>query len=116
MTTAEEYFVAFLNARFPDAPAFGDEPKDAPPMFLTVEQVGGGVENKIPRASIAVQSWAGSRDEASQLNLRVIEAMLQAPENPEISRCALDDTYNFTDTTKKRHRYQAVFEVVHFLY
>ena len=116
MTSAEEYFVDYLNARFPDAPAYGDEPQDAPPSFLTVEQVGGGVADKIPHASVAVQSWAGSRDEASQLNLRVIEAMLQAPEQPEISRCALDDTYNFTDTTKKRYRYQAVFEVVHFLF
>lgn len=113
--TPEEFFVGYLNEHMDGVEAFGNEPDPAPPFFLTVEQVGGGGENQIDRADIAVQSWAPSRAEAGQLNARVIEAMRASIEDPRISRCHLDTTYHFTDTTKKRPRYQAVFEVVHFL-
>ena len=34
---------------------------------------------------------------------------------PEISRCALNTSYNYTDTSRKIFRYQAVFELVHYL-
>lgn len=34
---------------------------------------------------------------------------------PEISACSLNSSYNFTDTTLKTYRYQAIFELVYFL-
>jgi hypothetical protein len=113
--TPEEFFIEYLNENMDGVQAYGDEPDPAPPFFLTVEQVGGGGENTLGRADIAVQSWAPTRAEAGQLNARVIAAMRAAAADPRISKCHLDTSYNFTDTTKKRPRYQAVFEVVHFL-
>lgn len=113
--TPEEFFVWYLNENLSGVTAYGNEPEPAPDYFLTVEQVGGGGENQIDRADIAVQSWAPTRAEAGALNARVIEAMRGAVSDTRISRCHLDTTYNFTDTTRKRPRYQAVFEVVHFL-
>lgn len=110
--TPEQFFIAYLNNNLDGVQAFGDEPQPAPDFFVTVEQVGGGEDNHITRADLAVQSWAPTRAEAAELNRTVIEIMKNAVEESAISKCHLDTTYNFTDTTKKRPRYQAVFEVV----
>lgn len=113
--TAEEYFVAYLAAALPGVPVSGNVPEPTPEVFVTVERVGGGEENHIKRADIAVQSWAGTRAAAAQLNEQVKAAMAEAIDDGNISRCHLDTDYNFTDTTTRHPRYQAVFEVVHFL-
>ena len=110
--TPEQFFINYLNQNLDGVQASGDEPQPAPERFVTVEQVGGGEENLITRADIAVQSWAPTRAEAAALNQTVIATMKRSVEESEISKCHLDTTYNFTDTTKKRPRYQAVFEVV----
>ena len=34
--------------------------------------------------------------------------------NDEIGRVSLDSDYNFTDTQTKHHRYQAVYQLVHY--
>lgn len=77
--------------------------------------VGRGAENQVDSATISVESYANSRAEAGQLNHAVISAMEAAIERPEISSCRLDTAYNFTDTTTKKDRYRAIFEVVFFL-
>ena len=35
-------------------------------------------------------------------------------EKPEIAACRLNSDYNFTDTAKKKYRYQAVFDLVYY--
>lgn len=110
--TPEQFFIDFLNGNLNGVQAYGDEPQPAPERFVTVEQVGGGEDNLITRADIAVQSWAQTRAEAAELNQTVIATMKRSVEESEISKCHLDTTYNFTDATKKRPRYQAIFEVI----
>lgn len=112
--TIEEYTVQYL-ADVLDVPVSGDVPSPMPEAFVTVEQTGSGEGNRIRTATLAVQSWAGSRAEAAQLNQLVEQAMETMAAQPEISRAALNTSYNFTDTTRKRPRYQAVFEIVHYL-
>lgn len=112
--TIEEYTVQYL-AGVLEIPVSGDVPSPMPETFVTVEQTGSGEENRIRAATLAVQSWAGSRAEAAQLNQLVEEAMAAMAAQPDISRAALNTSYNFTDTTRKKPRYQAVFEVVHYL-
>ena len=51
---------------------------------------------------------------AAQLNEEVKEVMMTITILPSISSCRLNADYNFTDTTKKRYRYQAVFDLVHY--
>lgn len=83
-------------------------------QYYIVEKVGGGETNHIKRASIAVQSLADSMYEAAQLNEEVKAIMENIVELPEVSSCRLDSDYNFTDTTSKKYRYQAVFDLVHY--
>ena len=44
----------------------------------------------------------------------VKEAMEKIVEMDDISKCQLNSDYNYTDTTRKKYRYQAVYDMVHF--
>ena len=108
----EEYIIEYLSGAL-SVPVYGDVPSPVPEQFVTVEMTGLNKQNKISSATIAVQSWSTSRVTASQLNDAVISAMEAMISEPEISRSALDTSYNFTDLTRKKPRYQAVFSVVY---
>lgn len=94
-------------------PVSGDVPHDIPAKFITVEKTGSSRLDHINTATIAVQSWAATRAEASALNELVKTAMDNMIANPEISRSALDSDYNFTDLATNHQRYQAVYEIVY---
>jgi len=108
----EEYIIEYLSGAL-SVPVYGDVPSPVPERFVTVELTGLNRQNKISTATIAVQSWDTTRSNASELNDTVITAMEAMISEPEISRSALDTSYNFTDLTRKKPRYQAVFSVVY---
>lgn len=112
--TIEEFIILYLSGRM-SVQVSGDVPSPVPASFVTVEQTGSRALNRIRSATVAVQSWAESRDAAAQLNVLVEAAMEAMTSEPEISRCALDTSYNYPDMARKKPRYQAVFEVVHYL-
>ena len=82
--------------------------------FVSIEKTGSGMSDRLPNATIAIQSWAGSIYEAMALNEQVKDAMLELPNVKEVSKCSLNSDYNYTDTATKHPRYQAVFDVVHY--
>ncbi len=82
--------------------------------FALVEKTGGGRENHIRSATVAVQSYGETLFAAAALNEEVIAAMDGLCEQPEIAACELNSDYNFTDTTKRQYRYQAVFDIVYY--
>ena len=84
------------------------------PPFAVIQKTGGGEENKLRHATIAIQSYGSSMYTAASLNESVISAMDGLPARPEVASCRLNSDYNFTDTTKKQYRYQAVFDVVYY--
>lgn len=110
--TIEQFVILYLSGHL-SVPVSGSVPSPMPDRFVTVEQTGGRRVNKIPSATLAVQSWAGTRAEAAALNAQVEAAMDAMAAEPEISRCALDAASNFTDLATKKPRYQAVFDVVY---
>ena len=82
--------------------------------YVIIEKVGGGETDHIKRASLAIQSYADSMFDAAELNEKVKEAMEGIIALPEVSSCKLDTDYNYTDTSTKKYRYQAVFDLVHY--
>jgi len=110
----EEFVVHYLDAEL-TVPVSGAVPSPLPATFVTVERTGGSATNKLRTATLAVQAWAETIDAAANLCAEVTEAMEAIVEKDEISRCTLNASYNFTDTTTKHCRYQAVFDVVHYL-
>ena len=112
--TIEEYVVLFLSGKL-SVPVRGDVPSPVLPSFVTVEKTGARETDRIRSATLAVQSWAESRDAASRLCAQVEAAMASLAAEPEISRCALDTSYNHPDLARKKPRYQAVFNITHYL-
>lgn len=110
----EEFVVDYLSDVL-SVPVSGAVPSPMPATFVTVERTGGSVRNKLRSATLAIQAWAGSIDAAANLCADLTEAMEDIVEEPEISHCSLDASYNFTDESTKRCRYQAVFDLVHYL-
>jgi hypothetical protein len=94
-------------------PVYMEAPKQTEDHVL-IEKTGGHEENHICYATIAVQSVAKSLLEAAELNEKVKEAMREIEELDDVSQCTLNADYNFTDTTTKQYRYQAVFDLVHY--
>lgn len=109
----EELVCNFLNEEM-GLPAFWEKPEDQPEEFLIVEKTGGKKTDHIKDATIAIQSYAGSMYRAAEINDAVIHAMDHLVEYDGVSRVQLNSDYNFTDTTTKQYRYQAVFDITHY--
>lgn len=110
----EEIIIQYLKTAL-DVSVSGEVPTDAPAEFVTVEKTGSSEENLIVTSTLAIQSWSGSRAAAAALNETVKAAMRSAATLNAVCWCHCQGDYNYTDTTTKHHRYQAVFEVVHYL-
>lgn len=95
-------------------PAFWEKPEGELEEFLIVEKTGGKETEHIKSATIAVQSYAGSMYRAAEINEAVKAVMEHMTELEGVSRVDLNSDYNFTDTTTKQYRYQAVFDIVHY--
>ena len=94
-------------------PVHMERPENEPISYVLIEKTGSNTTNHIESATLAIQSYAASMYEAAALNCRVKEAMKNSAMLPEISRCDCNSDYNYTDTTKKKYRYQAVFDIVY---
>lgn len=95
-------------------PVYMEKPEDEPDEYFIVEKTGGSEESHINSASLAIKSHADSLYRAVKLNEEVKSAMKGIVGMDEITRVDLVRDYNFTDTTKKKYRYQAIFELVHY--
>ena len=97
-----------------DVPVFLELPKTIPAKYVALEKTGSSRTNRIDRATLALQSVAPTMYEASELNELVKTAMDEAVALSDVVSSRLNSDYNFTDTTKKEYRYQAVYDVVHY--
>lgn len=97
-----------------DVPVHTVKPDHPPTRYIMIEKVGGGRENHISTARIAVQSYGSSLYEAAALNEEVKKKMEGIIVLDEISRSELNSDYNFPDTSKKQNRYQAIYDLVYF--
>ena len=83
--------------------------------FVVFEKTGGGEEEHLKYATIAIQSYAPSRHDAALLNEVVKSAMRKIDDElNEVCQCRLNSDYNFTDTSTKKHRYQAVYDLIYY--
>lgn len=97
-----------------DVGVYAEMPEDLPNEFVIVTKQGGGKNDHISSALIAVQSYSTTMLGAAQLNEAVKSAMDGIVELDEVGKCKLNSDYNFTDIDTKRYRYQAVFDFIHY--
>lgn len=109
----EEIVLRYLSEKLAVMVRMEEEP-GLPGEYVLIEKTGGGGTNYIRRATLEIQSYAATRYRAAVINEEVKRAMEDIVVLDEISKCSLNSDYNYTDTTRKKYRYQAVFDIVHY--
>ena len=109
----EKIVLDYLSAAL-QVPVFMERPETPPESYVLIEKTGGGKTNWIYTATMAIQSIAPTLENAAKLNEQVKEAMDNIIVLEDVSRSNLNSDYNFTDTTSKKYRYQAVYDLVHY--
>lgn len=109
----ETLVLDYLNSAL-DAPCFMEVAEKRPGRFVVVEKTGSKPSEHLIYSTLAIKSYGPSLFEAAQLSRNVVAAMAMLPLLDEVSRCELNSEYNYTDTTAKDYRYQAVFDIVHY--
>ena len=82
--------------------------------YVLLDQTGSSRNDHIVTTTIAVQSYAPSLYEAMVLNESVKSAMEGFAQLANVTRVELDTDYNFTNTTTKQYRWQAVYNITHY--
>ena len=96
-------------------PVYLEVPKDYPSRYYVIERTGGAQVNHIKSATVAIKSYGESMYDAALMNEELKEVMLETiPAYGEIASVRLNSDYNFTDTTTKQYRYQAVFDIKYY--
>ena len=93
---------------------FLEKPSSTVESYVVLEKTSSGKRNHLPTAVFAFQSYAKSLYAAAELNERVKMAVESLILLDEIRGVSLNSDYNFTDTTTKEYRYQAVFDIGHY--
>ena len=101
-----DYMKGCLNV-----PVYMERPEKEPDEYVLIEKTGSSTENYISSATFVLQSYANSMYFAAELNEKVKTAMDNIIVLDDISKSKLNSDYNFTDTTKKKYRYQAVYDL-----
>ncbi|EMF0099686.1 hypothetical protein ACYKX7_002504 [Enterococcus hirae] len=95
-------------------PSFLEQSGKMLDSYILFEKTGSSKRNYLSSATFAFQSYAGSMYDAAKLNEELKEVVENMIELDEISNVQLNSDYNFTDTTTKKYRYQAVFDINHY--
>lgn len=107
--TVKNHFDSALNV-----PVYTEKPEVAPTKYVLMEKTGSGRGNRLDSSTFAFQSYAASMYEAALLNELVKAAADSLVTLNEIASAKLNSDYNFTDTTTKQYRYQAVYDIKHY--
>ena len=108
----EKIVLDYLNSVL-SVPVYPEKPESPPKRYVIIEKTGGSRENFINSATLALQSYAESLFLAAELNKEVITAMDNIIMIDDIAKSKYNTDYNFTDTSKKGYRYQAVYDLVY---
>jgi len=101
----------YLAAKLPDVPWYMEKPEKPPARYGLVRKTGSGKENRIHEATLTVQSIAPSLYEAMLLSDRAVAALDEMGPADGVFRVKINSDYEYTDTSTKEYRYQAVCEV-----
>lgn len=82
--------------------------------YVLLEQTASSRSNHIITTTIAVQSYGKSLLEAMALSREVETVMGGFLALGNITRVELETDYNFTNTTTKQYRWQAVYNITHY--
>lgn len=102
-----------------ESKVYVQRPKNVPEKYILIEKTGSSTRNMITTSTFAIQSIVDSQKgktllDAAELNEEVKTAMSGFVTEDEIIKCELNSDYNWTDSSTKEYRYQAVFDITHY--
>lgn len=97
-----------------DVPVYMEDSKENQKRYVLLKKTSSSKQNYINYAMFAIQSYAESLYEAAKLNEAVKKAMDNIVVLDTVSKSELNSDYEYTDMTKKKYRYQAVYSLVYF--
>lgn len=98
-----------------DVDVYMEEPTEDLTEYIVIEKTGSSeIDRHVMHSTLAIKSYGASTYEAAVLNENVKTAMKGIISLNDVARCSLNSDYNWTDTTRKKYRYQAVFDLVHY--
>lgn len=90
-------------------PAYSSPPAERPARFATVQRTGGGFEVGWDTPSVAVQLWAESEHEASELAVKAARALVfEYPARSHVRFAEVDSVYSFADPQSQHARWQVL--------
>jgi len=95
-------------------PVHLEKPKSPPFEYVLFEKTGSSRSNYLCSSTFAFQSYSNTLYGAALLNENLKQAVDSLIELNEIASVTLNTDYNFTDTTTKQYRYQAVYDIKHY--
>ena len=112
----EKVILDYLYANLSDDQSIfvGFEPPQEQNGYVLLEKTGSSITNHISTSTFAVQSYGATMYEAMLLNEKVKSVMDGLLSLDQITRVELETDYNFTDTTTKQYRMQAVYDITHY--
>ncbi|MCH4015038.1 MAG: hypothetical protein LKE64_12050 [Solobacterium sp.] len=109
----EVKLLQYLKSQITDAEVYGEVPANKPEKYVVFEKTGLSEKNHISMATIAIRSIAPTLYESLKLDEEVRHAMESFDTVTNISGVSLNSDTNWTNTTTKEHRQQAVFLITY---
>ena len=109
----EKTILDYVSAALPVAVEM-EVPAGPPARYVVLKRSGQGRENGLEASNLIADSHAESLLEAARLNEQVKAVLDELDTLDEISSAQLATDYPLTDTTNKKCRYQAVYEIYHY--
>lgn len=104
---AYKYLSTALQAE--SIPVYMMAPENKPARYVLMEKTASTCVDHIETATIAIQSYGPTLLDAMNVNEAVKAAMLDITRENDFSKVVLNSDYNFTDTSTRQPRMQAVF-------
>ena len=104
-----DYLLSVLSV-----PVYIDVPVNPPAKRVVIERTGGGKDNQVRSAMVAVQSYGATKAEAAGIHEDVLAKLPEIATGNIVSACDVNAEYDYTDTTTKQYRYQAVFDITYY--
>lgn len=109
----EKTVLDYLNENM-SVPAYMEEPEEQTEKYILIEKTSGGIRDGLQTATLSIQSYAPTLEQAAELNEEMKEVMDEIENQDPVSRAALNTDYNYTDPKTKRYRYQAVYDFIYY--
>lgn len=106
--TVRDWLVSRLSV-----PVNFQTPEGPPNLYVRLQKTGSIDNEGAITSTFALQSVGKSLLEVMRLNEKIKDEMPPMVELENVFRCHLEGDYDFTDTSTREYRYQAVFQITH---